>query len=536
MKDIYGYMMNSSFCKYNINKKGNIKMFQKEDKYMSNVEVLRPFINGRYVESKTEKFTDAYNPSTGEVTAKVPSCTAEEVESAIAAAKAAYPAWSATPVMKRVQVLYKVRELIVAHMDELTELVARENGKTWEEAMGDVLKAKEGTEQAIAAPSLMMGESTMDASTGYDTVLYREPMGVFAGIVPFNFPAMIPMGWMTPICIACGNTIVIKAASFVPRSALRFAELYKEAGLPDGVINIVTCSRVEAEIFLKHPDIKGVSFVGSTSVGLHIYSTAAAHGKRVQALCEAKNHALVLNDAPIERTAAGIINSAFGCAGERCMALPTVVVQEDIADQLVAKIAEIACGLKVGPAYDKSSQLGPVINAGHKEFVLNWINKGIEEGAELVLDGRGQVVEGYENGFYIGPTILDHVTEEMTVGSQEIFGPVLCIKRVKTFEEGLALMNASPFANGSVIYTQNGYYSREFARRTDGGMVGINVGIPVPVGSYPFAGHKNSFFGDLHCLGKDGYRFYTESKVVTTHWFDEEESKKTETSTWDGTI
>jgi len=293
---------------------------------------------------------------------------------------------------------------------------------------------------------------------------------------------------------------------------------------------------VEAEIFLKHPDIKGVSFVGSTSVGLHIYSTAAAHGKRVQALCEAKNHALVLNDAPIERTAAGIINSAFGCAGERCMALPVAVVQEDIADQLVAKIAEIACGLKVGPAYDKSSQLGPVINAGHKEFVLNWINKGIEEGAELVLDGRGQVVEGYENGFYIGPTILDHVTEEMTVGSQEIFGPVLCIKRVKTFEEGLALMNASPFANGSVIYTQNGYYSREFARRTDGGMVGINVGIPVPVGSYPFAGHKNSFFGDLHCLGKDGYRFYTESKVVTTHWFDEEESKKTETSTWDGTI
>lgn len=503
---------------------------------MASVEVLRPFINGEYVESKTEKFTDAYNPSTGEITAKVPSCTVAEVETAIASAKAAYPAWSATPVMKRVQILYNVRDLIVKHMDELTELVARENGKTWAEAQGDVLKAKEGTEQAIAAPSLMMGESTMDASKGYDTVLYREPLGVFAGIVPFNFPAMIPMGWMTPICIACGNTIVIKAASFTPRTALRFAELYKEAGVPDGVVNIVTCSRVEAELFLTHPDIKGVSFVGSTSVGLHIYSTAAANGKRVQALCEAKNHALVLKDAPIERTAAGIINSSFGCAGERCMALPVVVVEEEIADQLVAKIAELSKGLKMGPAYDKSTKLGPVINAGHKEFVLNWIEKGIAEGATLVLDGRNVTVEGYENGFYVGPTILDNVTEEMTIGNKEVFGPVLCIKRVKNFEEGLAIMNKNEFANGSVIYTQSGYYSREFVRHTDGGMVGVNVGIPVPVGSYPFSGHKNSFFGDLHCLGKDGYRFYTETKVVTTHWFDEEEGKSTKTSTWDGTI
>jgi len=503
---------------------------------MSKVIKLRPFINGEYVESATKKYTEVFNPSTGEVTAQVPCCTEGEVNEAIAAAKAAFPAWAATPVIKRVQILYRVRELIVAHMDELTELVAKENGKTWSEAQGDVLKAKEGTEQAIAAPSLMMGESTMDASAGYDTVLYREPLGVFAGIVPFNFPAMIPMGWMTPICIACGNTIVIKAASFTPRTALRFAELYKEAGLPDGVINIVTCSRVEAEIFLKHPDIKGISFVGSTGVGLHIYSSAAANGKRVQALCEAKNHALVLNDAPVERTAAGIINSAFGCAGERCMALPVVVVQEGIADKLVEQLVKLAKNLKVGPAYDKSTQLGPVINMGHKKFVTDWIEKGIEEGAAMVLDGRDITVEGFASGFYLGPTILDHVTEEMTVGSCEVFGPVLCIKRVKTFEEGLALMNRNEFANGSVIYTQNGYYSREFARHTDGGMVGINVGIPVPVGMYPFSGHKNSFFGDLHCLGKDGYRFYTETKVVTTHWFDEEEGKKTETSTWDGTI
>ena len=503
---------------------------------MSEIKKLCPYINGQYVESKTEKYTDAYNPSTGEVTAKVPCCTKEEVEAAVQAAKAAFPGWAATPVLKRVQILYRVRELILEHMDELTYLVAEENGKCWKEAEGDVLKAKEGTEQAISAPSLLQGESLMDASRGYDSVLYREPLGVFAGIVPFNFPSMIPMGWMTPMCIVCGNTIVIKAATFTPRTALRFAELYKEAGLPDGVINIVTCSRHEAEILLKHPDIRGVSFVGSTSVGLHIYSTAAAEGKRVQALCEAKNHALVLNDAHLERTAAGIINSAYGCAGERCMALPVVVVQEGIADRLVAAIKRLAEGLKVGPAYDKESRLGPVVNAAHKQSILDWIQKGLDEGAELVLDGRNVVVPGYENCFYLGPTILDLVKPGMTVGDREIFGPVLCIKRVKTFEEGLAVMNANPFANGSVIFTQSGYYAREFARHTDGGMVGVNVGIPVPVGMFPFSGHKLSFIGDLHCLGKDGFRFYTETKVVTSHWFDEEVGKSTNVSTWDGTI
>ncbi|MDR1637798.1 MAG: CoA-acylating methylmalonate-semialdehyde dehydrogenase [Treponema sp.] len=503
---------------------------------MSETKILKPFINGQFVASKTQKYTDAYNPSTGEIIAKVPCCTKEEVVEAIGAAKAAFPAWSGTPVLKRVQILYKLRDLLVEHMDELTHLVALENGKAWEEAQGDVLKAKEGTEQAIAAPSLMMGESLMDASSGFDSALYREPLGVFAGIVPFNFPAMIPMGWMTPICIACGNTIVIKAATFTPQSCLRIVELYKEAGLPDGVINIVTCSRNEAELFLEHPDIKGVSFVGSTAVGLHVYQTAAKNGKRVQALCEAKNHALVLEDAPIERTAAGIINAAFGCAGERCMALPVVAVQESIADKLVAAIVEKAKQIKVGPAYDKSTGMGPVVNAGHKKFVEDWIQKGIDEGAKLLLDGRNCRVPGFEKGFYIGPTILDQVKPGMTVGDSEVFGPVLCIKRVKDFKEGLALMNANPFANGSVIFTQNGHYAREFARHTDGGMVGINVGIPVPVGVFPFAGHKRSFFGDLHCLGKDGYRFYTETKVVTTRWFDEEEKKAGKVSTWDGTI
>lgn len=502
----------------------------------SEMKKLKYFAGGEFRQSKTDNYTDAYDPSTGEIIAKVPCCLPEEVEAAVACAKAAFPKWSATPVIKRVQILYRVRELLIQHMDELTMLVARENGKAWEEAKGDVLKAKEGTEQAIAAPSLMLGESLMDASKGYDTVLYREPLGVFAGIVPFNFPAMIPMGWMVPMCIACGNTIVIKAATFTPQTCMRIAELYKEAGLPDGVINIVTCSRHEAELLLNHPDVKGISFVGSTSVGLHIYATAAANGKRVQALCEAKNHALVLKDAPIRRTAAGIVNAAFGCAGERCMALPVVVVQEEIADELAKMLVSLAKNIKVGPAYDKTTGLGPVVNAEHKKAVAKWIQKGVDQGARVLLDGREIQVKDYENGFYIGPTILDYVTEDMTVGAREIFGPVLCIKRVKTFEEGLELMNRNPFANGSVIFTQNGHYAREFARHTDGGMVGVNVGIPVPVGVFPFSGHKNSFLGDLHCLGKDGYRFYTETKVVTARWFDEEERESIKVTTWDGTV
>jgi malonate-semialdehyde dehydrogenase (acetylating)/methylmalonate-semialdehyde dehydrogenase len=348
---------------------------------------------------------------------------------------------------------------------------------------------------------------------------------------------MIPMGWMAPLCLATGNTLVLKAASFVPQSAMRILDLWYEAGLPKGVLNLVTCSRNEAEILLKHPDIKGVSFVGSTSVGRHIYATAAGNGKRVQALTEAKNHALVLRDAALERTARGIMNSACGCAGERCMALPAIVVEEAIADPLVAVLVQMMKELKIGPAYDKTSQLGPLVNAEHRASVVQWIDKGVEEGATLVLDGRRVTVPGYERGFYLGPTLLDHVQPGMSVGDREIFGPVLCVKRVKDFEEGLALMNANEFANGSVIYTQNGYYAREFARRTHAGMVGINVGIPVPLGMFGFTGHKHSFFGDLHIMGTDGVRFYTEQKNVTAHWFSEEEAREAKVlNSWDGTI
>lgn len=501
---------------------------------MSELPIMKPYIGGQWIDSKSEKFTTIYDPSTGKPIAQVPQCTKDEVEMAIAAAKAAYPAWRNTPVRKRAAIMMKLHSLIERDMEELTRMVATENGKCWSEAAGDVGKALEMTELAVSAPSLLMGESLMDTSSGYDTTLYREPMGVFAGIAPWNFPAMIPVGWMAPLAIVCGNTFVLKPASTTPMTSMKFAELYKEAGIPDGVFNIVPCSRNEAEILLTHPDVRGISFVGSTSVGLHVYSTAAAHGKRVQALCEAKNHAMVLKDAPITRTAAGIMNSSFGCAGERCMALPAIVVEEEIADQLVAELVRMCKEQKIGPAYDKTSKLGPVGSKSHQKFVLDWIEKGIEEGAELVLDGRNVKVEGYEDGYYIGHTIFDHVTEDMTIGTREVFGPVLCIKRVKNFEEGLALMNRNPYANGSVIFTQNGHYAREFAKRTDGGMVGVNVGIPVPIGVFPFCGHKQSFFGDLHCHGKDAFRFFTESKCVTTRWFDEEEKKKSTVDTWDG--
>ena len=501
---------------------------------MADVERLKCYINGKYVESNTQKYSDIFNPSTGEVIAQTPCCLKEEVEAAVTAARAAYPIWSSTSITGRAQVMVNLRNLIEEQLDELTMMICMENGKAWEEAVGDVGKAKDITEFAGGIPTLMMGENLMNVTTGYDTTLYREPIGVFAGIVPWNFPAMIPMGWIAPLCVATGNTFVLKAATMTPMTALKMADLYKQAGIPDGVINVVTCSRNESEIFLTHPDIDGISFVGSTATGLHVYSSAAAAGKRVQALCEAKNHALILKDAPIVRTAAGIMNSSFGCAGERCMALPVICVEEEIADELIAELVRQCKNQKIGPAYDKTTNLGPVVTAAHKDYIIDWINTGVEEGAKLVLDGRDCTVPGFENGFYLGHTIFDHVEPGMSVGDKEIFGPVLCVKRVKNYEEGLEIMNQNQFANGSVIFTQNGYYARDFIMRTHGGMVGVNVGIPVPAGMFPFSGHKRSFFGDLHCHGKDGIRFYTESKTVTTRWFDEEEMKKEKVDTWDG--
>jgi malonate-semialdehyde dehydrogenase (acetylating)/methylmalonate-semialdehyde dehydrogenase len=495
---------------------------------------LKYCVNNEWRESKTTKYMPVTNSSTGELMAEAPCCTPDEVLSSIEAAKAAFPGWANTPVGVRAQLMFRLKELLDKHLTELTLLCSKELGKNIDEAKGDILKAIEVVEVACGAPMLMQGDSLMNVTQGFDTVSYREPLGVFAAIMPFNFPGMIPFGWVLPLCITTGNTLVLKAASMTPQTSMRMLELLIEAGLPKGVVNLVTCSRNEAEMFLTHPDVRGISYVGSTPVGLHIYKTAAAHGKRVQAQCEAKNHALVMEDAALERSALGVINSAFGCAGMRCMALPVVCVEETVADQFVSHLVKAAKAMKVGCSYDPETKLGPVVSAEHQKFVEDWIAKGVEEGAQLVLDGRNPVVPGFEQGFFVGPTIFDQVKPGMSIGDSEVFGPVVCIKRVKNFEEGVAIMNANPLANGSVIFTQSGYYSREFAKRTHGGMVGINVGIPVPASVFPFAGHKDSFFGDLHVNGKDGVAFYTEAKVVTTKWFDEEDKKATKVSTWDG--
>lgn len=501
------------------------------------VKKLKYCVDNKWIESCSGKYSAVMNPSTGEHIADAPVCGKDEVEAAVRAASAAYPEWSSKPVAVRTQVLYKFRDLINQNFEELSLLLATEMGKALNEAKGDVHKVVEACEVAVGAPMEIQGYSMMEATRGHDIHLYRESVGVFLGIAPYNFPAMIPFGWFMPLCIVAGNTMVLKAASMVPQTGMRLLELLIEAGLPKGVVNLVTCSRDEVTSLLAHPDIKGVSFVGSTSTGLKVYSTAAAAGKRVQCLTEAKNHALVLEDAALEWSAQRIINSCFGCAGQRCMALPVVVVQESVADKLVAILKHLGEQLVVGPAYDPATQLGPVISAAHKQSVIDWIDKGVEEGATLVLDGRKCAPKGFENGYYVGPTIFDNVKPGMSIGDQEIFGPVVCIKRVKDFEEGIAVMNANPFANGSSIFTTNGHYGREFSRRTDGGMAGINVGIPVPLAFFPFSGNKQSFFGDLHCLGRDGLRFYTRTKTVTAKWPSPDEATEAcKVCTWEGTI
>jgi len=493
---------------------------------------LGMFIGGKWSASKTGEYSPVHDPNTGEITTYAPRCLKEEVNEAVAAAKAAFPGWSETPVQKRVQVLFRFKTLLDEHLDELATILATENGKTHAEAVGDVQRGAEIVEFACGAPTLLMGESLENVSRGLDVVTWRQPLGVCVGIVPFNFPAMIPM-WMFPIAIACGNTFVLKAASMVPNTGARLMELLVEAGLPNGVVNMITCGRESVKLLLEHPDVKAVSFVGSTSVGLDIYQTAAANGKRVQALTEAKNHALVMPDTVLPRAAQGILNAAFGCAGQRCMALPVVVAHEDIADELVAMLVEGARKIKVGHAEDPETGMGPLTYAEHKNSVVRWIDKGVEEGAKLLLDGRSLVVKEHPNGFYVGPTIFDHVTQQMSVGRDEVFGPVLCVKRVKSFEEGLEVINASPFGNGSAIYTQSGRYAREFAHRVGAGMVGVNVGIPVPLGFFSFTGWKQSFFGDLHSHGKDGVLFYTEKKSVSYRWFEEADAHVKKVGTWD---
>lgn len=479
---------------------------------------LKNFVGGKWVEAATNQYVDVPNPATEEVLSQVPLSTKEDVARAVEAAKAAFPNWSATPVVERARIMFNFQQLLFKHQDELAQIITLENGKNLPEAQAELLRGIEMVEFAAGMPTLMMGETVPNIARGIDSYTLRFPLGVVAGIVPFNFPVMVPM-WMFPIAIAAGNTFVLKPSERTPLASARVAELLKEAGLPDGVFNIVNGGHDVVNGILEHPDIKAVSFVGSQPVAEYVYKTAAAHGKRVQALAGAKNHHLVMSDTDLRRAAKTIVSAAFGCAGERCMAASAVVVMEDVADELVQYLIEESDALKMGNGLEKGIDLGPVIRAEHLNKVKGYIEKGVEAGAQLVRDGRKDA-EAHKAGYFLGPTIFDKADAEMVIVRDEIFAPVLSVMRVNSFEEGLDVISRSRFGNGACIYTNSGRYGREFVQRVEAGMVGVNVGVPAPMGFFAFTGWKQSFYGDLHANGKDGVEFFTKKKTVTERWFD----------------
>ena len=482
-------------------------------------QVLQNYINGRWVESQAELFEEIPNPATGERLARVPLSTRQEVDEAVQAARAAFPAWSETPVVERARVMFRFQQLLVQHQDELARMITTENGKNLAEAHAEMLRAIEMVEFACGMPSLLMGETLPSIAKGIDCETIRVPLGVVAGITPFNFPVMVPM-WMYPLAITAGNTFVLKPSERTPVSSIRIAELLKEAGLPDGVFNVVNGAHDVVNGLLEHPDVKAISFVGSQPVAEYIYKTAAANGKRVQALAGAKNHHLVMPDTDLRRAAKTIVSAAFGCAGERCMAASVVVAVEEIADELVQNLIEESSALVMGNGLEEGVDLGPVIRDSHLSKVHDYIQKGIEAGAQLVRDGREDAREK-QAGYFLGPTIFDKADTEMVIVRDEIFAPVLSVMRVSSFEEGLEAISRSRYGNGAVIYTNNGKWGREFVQRVEAGMVGVNVGVPAPMGFFPFSGWKQSFYGDLHANGKDGVEFYTKKKTVTTRWFED---------------
>ncbi|HYC44830.1 MAG TPA: CoA-acylating methylmalonate-semialdehyde dehydrogenase [Burkholderiales bacterium] len=477
------------------------------------------WVNGRHQDAQTTRFGNVTNPATGMVVRQVPFCNDADIDSAVQAAKAAFPAWRRTPALRRARILMRYRELVEKHRDELAQLVTEEHGKTVVDAAGSVQRGLEVVEFAMGIPHLMKGEVSEEVGTDVDTHSLREPLGVCAGITPFNFPAMVPM-WMYPVAIACGNTFVLKPSEKVPSTAMRLAELFKEAGLPDGVLNIVHGDKQAVDAILAHPDIRAVSFVGSTPIAKYIYETCAKHGKRVQALGGAKNHAVVLPDADLDFTADALIGAGYGSAGERCMAISAIVAVGDVGDALVAKLSERAAKLKIGPGIAKDMDMGPLVTAEHRAKVAAYVDKGVAEGAKLVLDGRNFKAAGAEQGFFLGASLFDDVQPDMTIYKDEIFGPVLGVVRVKTLDDAIKLINANPYANGTAVFTRSGGAARKFERDIEVGMVGINVPIPVPVAFFSFGGWRGSLFGDTHMHGMEGVRFYTRAKVVTTRWPD----------------
>ncbi len=482
------------------------------------VEELKNFIGGQWVPSHAMRVEDVPNPATGDLLARVPFAEADEVNAAVDAAQRALPEWRGIPVVERARMMFRYGQILEEHSEELARVVTAENGKTLEESRGEVRRGIEVVEFACGMPTLMMGAVLEDAGRGIDSEVVRVPLGVVAGICPFNFPVMIPL-WMWPIAITCGNAFVLKPSERTPVSAVRLVELLQHTGLPAGVMNLVHGAKDVVDVLLAHPGVKAISFVGSAPVAQHVYQTAAAHGKRVQALAGAKNHLVVMPDADLDRTVPAILSSAFGNAGERCLAGSVVVAVGEVADRLVPRLIEAAAGLRIGPGWDAATQMGPVIRANHRQRILTSIERGIAEGALIVCDGRERTVGERGAGFFLGATIFDHVRPEMAIAQEEIFGPVLSITRAGDFDEALQVVNGSRFGNMASIFTASGKTAREFRHRVEAGMVGINVGVAAPMAFFPFSGWKGSFFGDLHATGQDAVEFFTEKRVVTSRWF-----------------
>ncbi|MFI8167466.1 CoA-acylating methylmalonate-semialdehyde dehydrogenase [Streptomyces sp. NPDC085931] len=483
------------------------------------MQTITHWIDGKPVESTSGRFGPVYDPATGAQEKQVAFATVEEVDAAVASAKAAFASWGQSSLARRTAILFKYRELLDAHRDEIAALITAEHGKVHSDALGEVARGMEIVELACGISVQLKGELSTQVSSRVDVASIRQPLGVVAGITPFNFPAMVPM-WMFPIAIACGNTFVLKPSEKDPSASFRLAELAAEAGLPEGVLNVVQGDKTAVDRILEHPDVEAVSFVGSTPIAKYIQLKAVEHGKRVQALGGAKNHMLVLPDADLDLAADQAINAAYGSAGERCMAVSVVVAVGDTGDELVAKIAERARALRIGPGTDPASEMGPLITREHRDKVASYVASAAEQGAEVVVDGTGLTVEGHENGFFLGVSLLDRVPLTADAYRDEIFGPVLCVVRADTYDDAIRLINASRWGNGTAIFTRDGGAARRFQLEVKAGMVGVNVPIPVPVGYHSFGGWKDSLFGDLHIYGNDGIAFYTQGKVVTTRWPD----------------
>ena len=475
------------------------------------------YIGGRTVPGTSGRSQAVYNPSTGQVARQVALATADEVAAAVANAAAAQPAWGELPPIRRARVLNNFLALLNQHKDTLAAMISAEHGKVFTDAQGEVARGIDIVEFACGAPQLLKTSFTDQVSTGIDNHTLRQPLGVVAGLTPFNFPCMVPM-WMFPVALACGNAFILKPSERDPSASLFMAELLQQAGLPDGVFNVVQGDKVAVDALLTHPDVKAISFVGSTPIAQYIYETGARHGKRVQALGGAKNHLVVMPDANVEQAVDALVGAAYGSAGERCMAISVAVLVGDIADQIVPKVAERARALKVANPMDLTAEMGPIVTAAARDRIEGYIGTGVEEGATLVVDGRGLKVPGLEGGFFTGGTLFDHVTPAMRIYKEEIFGPVLACVRVPDFATALKLVNAHEFGNGVSLYTSDGGIAREFTRQVQVGMVGVNVPIPVPMAWHGFGGWKKSLFGDLHAYGEEGVRFYTKQKSVMQRW------------------